>query len=217
MELLDSYLNAVKRYLPRSQRDDIVSELSVEPRDQIESRESEFGRPLRDSEQMAIFKEQGDPMIVARRYRQNGRSLTIGWELIGPELFPMYLIILSCNLTIAVGMTIGVLLYLREPIGVTALLRPALIQIACVTTIFTVLNLVRGNIQPALPALRTGPVIRSRAGVRLRAGGDGRFTFSWMLITVFPGLLFGSAAGHLGLAPSWHRFYLPVLLLLAMA
>ena len=30
---------------------------------------------------MAIFKEQGDPMIVARRYRQSSRSLTIGWEL----------------------------------------------------------------------------------------------------------------------------------------
>ena len=55
MELLDSYLKAVRRYLPRSQRDDIVAELSVELRAQIESRESELGRPLRDDELMAIF------------------------------------------------------------------------------------------------------------------------------------------------------------------
>jgi len=27
-------------------------------------------------------------MIVARRYRQKGMSLSLGWELIGPELSP---------------------------------------------------------------------------------------------------------------------------------
>jgi hypothetical protein len=46
MELLDSYLRAVKRYLPRAQRNDIVAELSVELRSQMESREDELGRPL---------------------------------------------------------------------------------------------------------------------------------------------------------------------------
>ena len=120
MELLDSYLKAVRRYLPRNQRDDIVAELSVELRSQIESREAELGRRLSDTEQMAIFREQGDPMIVARRYRQNSRSLTIGWELIGPELFPMYLIILACNLSIAVLLTLGVLLYIHADPAVGA-------------------------------------------------------------------------------------------------
>lgn len=143
MELLDSYLKAVRRYLPRNQRDDIVAELSVELRSQIESREAELGRRLSDTEQMAIFREQGDPMIVARRYRQNSRSLTIGWELIGPELFPMYLIILACNLSIAVLLTLGVLLYIHEPVRLSALLRPVYIQIGVVTLIFTILNLVR--------------------------------------------------------------------------
>lgn len=219
MELLDSYLRAVRRYLPRSQRDDIVAEQSVELRAQIESREDELGRPLRDDEQMSIFKEQGDPMIVARRYRQSGRSLTIGWELIGPELFPMYLIILSCNLTISVGMTLGVLLYIQEPVLLVMLLRPALIQIVCVTTIFTILNLVRhkypqpwyyppGELAPLIP------VARWYSGVGLALFGV--VTLWWMLVPVIPGLLFGSASPNLRLAPSWHRFYLPVLLLLGI-
>jgi hypothetical protein len=115
MELLDSYLKAVRRYLPRAQRNDIVAELSVDLRSQIEAREGELGRPLRDAEQMVIFKEYGDPMIVARRYRQNDRSLNIGWELIGPELFPMFLIMLGLNLTIVVVFTVGILLYIAPP------------------------------------------------------------------------------------------------------
>src|SRR5271166_7007110 len=86
MELLDSYLGAVKRYLPRGQADDIIKELGDDLRSQIDDKATELGRPLTDAEQMAIFKENGDPMLVARRYRQDRRSLSLGWELIGPEL-----------------------------------------------------------------------------------------------------------------------------------
>jgi hypothetical protein len=219
MELLDSYLKAVRRYLPRNQRDDIVAELSVELRSQIESREAELGRRLSDTEQMAIFREQGDPMIVARRYRQNSRSLTIGWELIGPELFPMYLIILACNLSIAVLLTLGVLLYIHEPVRLSALLRPVYIQIGVVTLIFTILNLVRRKSpQPwYYPPAELAPLIpvpRPYSAVGLAIWGG--FTIWWMLVPTFPGLIFGSASSHLALAPSWHRFYLPILLLLAI-
>jgi hypothetical protein len=219
MELLDSYLKAVRRYLPRSQRDDIVAELSVELRSQIESHEAELGRRLTDAEQMAIFKEQGDPMIVARRYRQSSRSLTIGWELIGPELFPMYLIILSCNLSIAVLLTLGVLLYIHEPVRLSSLLRPVYIQILVVTLIFTILNLVRRKFpQPwYYPPAELAPLIPvarwySAVGLAIWA----TFTLWWMLVPALPSLFFGSASSQLALAPSWHRFYLPVLLLLAI-
>lgn len=219
MELLDSYLNAVKRYLPRAQRNDIVAELSVELRSQMECREEELGRALSDREQMAIFKEYGDPMMVARRYRQSGRSLTIGWELIGPELFPMYLIILGGNLTIAIGMTLGILLYIHEPVRLGSILRPAIIQIACVTITFTILNLVRRKCpQPwYYPPAELAPLIPvapwySATGLALWSV----FTLWWMAVPIFPTLLFGPASAGLMLAPSWHRFYLPVLLLLAI-
>src|SRR5215469_5516421 len=48
MDLLQSYLKAVRRYLPRAHRDDIVAELSEDLRSQIEEQESELGRPLRE-------------------------------------------------------------------------------------------------------------------------------------------------------------------------
>jgi hypothetical protein len=219
MELLNSYLKAVKRYLPRGQRNDIIAELSEELRSQMESRGKKLGRPLLDSEQMAIFKELGDPMTVARRYRQGGNSLSIGLELIGPELFPMYLIILALNLTIALGVTVGILLYIHEPVRAGTILRPVFIQIVCVTLTFTILNLVRrkfpqpwyyppAELAPLMPIARWHSV----SGLAVWSV----FTLWWAAVPVFPSLFFGSAAGSLGLAPSWHRFYLPVLLLLAL-
>ena len=66
MELLTSYLNAVRRYLPRRHRDDIIAELSEELRLQMEARQAELGRELRDTEQMAILKVHGDPMTLWR-------------------------------------------------------------------------------------------------------------------------------------------------------
>ena len=143
MDLLRSYVKAVRRYLPRGQRDDIVAELTEELRSEIEAREADLDRPLRDEEQLAVFTAYGDPMIVARRYRQKGMSLSLGWELIGPELFPMYLIILGLNVTLAIGTGVVIMLYIHRPLSVGALVRTALIQLACVTLTFTILNPVR--------------------------------------------------------------------------
>ena len=102
MQLLDSYLKGVKRCLPRAQAADIIKELSDDLRSQLEEKESALGRPMTDEEVAAFLMQHGDPMAVARRYRQDSPSLTIGWELIGPELFPMYVIILCVNLVITV-------------------------------------------------------------------------------------------------------------------
>jgi len=217
MELLESYLKAVKRYLPRSQREDIVAEMSEELRSQIDAREAELGRPLLATEQMALFKAYGDPMIVARRYRQGGMSLSLGWELIGPEIFPMFLIILGLNTSIGVVVTIAILLYIHQPISTAALLRPAIIQLMCVTFTFTILNLVRRKFpQPwYYPPAALAPMIPiarwiSISGLVVWC----TFTLWWAAIPAVPSLFLGSAAKYLELAPSWHRFYLPLLLLL---
>jgi len=50
MELLDSYLRAVKRYLHRAQSSDIIKELSDDLRSQLEEKETTAGRPLADEE-----------------------------------------------------------------------------------------------------------------------------------------------------------------------
>lgn len=219
MEILESYLRAVRRYLPRRQRDDIIAELSDELDQQMDARTTELGRPLHDTEQMKILKEYGDPMTVARRYRQNEHSLTIGWELIGPELFPMYLIILGLNLTISLGLTVGILLYLHEPLGFGLLFRTGMIQVACVTLTFTILNLVRRKCpQPwYYPPAELAPMIPIAPWISL-AGlcAWSVFTAWWVAVPYYPALLFGSSASELQLAPSWQRFYFPILVLLGI-
>jgi hypothetical protein len=218
MDLLRSYVKAVRRYLPREHRDDIVAELSEELRSEIEAREADLDRPLRDDEQMAVFKAYGDPMNVARRYRQKGLSLSIGWELIGPELFPMYLIILGLNTALAIGIGVAIMLYIHRPLSVGTLLRPALIQLACVTLTFAILNLVRRKFPqpwyyPPAELARMMPIPSwvSISGLAVWIA----FTVWWTAVPLVPRLLLGSAAGYLELAPPWHRFYLPILLLLA--
>jgi hypothetical protein len=83
MELVDRYLYAVKFWLPRNQKEDIIAELSEDLCSQIEEKESEFGRKLDDSQVEAILRQCGSPMVVAQRYLPQ-RSL------IGPALFPIY-------------------------------------------------------------------------------------------------------------------------------
>ena len=152
---------------------------------------------------MAVFTAYGDPMIVARRYRQKGMSLSLGWELIGPELFPMYLIILGLNVTLAIGTGVVIMLYIHRPLSVGALVRTALIQLACVTLTFTILNLVRRKFpQPwyhppaELARLLPIPPWVSISGLVVWI----TFTAWWAAVPFFPRLLLGPAAGYLELA-----------------
>jgi hypothetical protein len=87
MELVDRYLQAIKFWLPRNQKDDIIAELSEDLRSQIEEKESELGRKLAADEVEPILKRCGSPMAVAERYLPQ-RSL------IGPALFPIYSVVI---------------------------------------------------------------------------------------------------------------------------
>jgi hypothetical protein len=87
MELVDRYLHAVKFWLPRKQKDDIIAELSEDLRSQIEEKETELGHKLTDAEVEPILKRCGSPMAVAGRFLPQQ-------SLIGPALFPIYSIII---------------------------------------------------------------------------------------------------------------------------
>ena len=51
MDLLDRYLQAVRFWLPKSQKqDDLISELGEDLRSQIEAKGEELGRPLDKNE-----------------------------------------------------------------------------------------------------------------------------------------------------------------------
>jgi hypothetical protein len=87
MALVERYLQAVKFWLPRNQKDDIIAELSEDLRSQIEDQEAELCRKLTDAEVEPILKRCGSPMAVAGRYVPQ-RSL------IGPALFPIYSVVI---------------------------------------------------------------------------------------------------------------------------
>jgi hypothetical protein len=87
MDLLERYLQAVKKYLPARRQDDIIAELRANMESQIEDRESELGRPLTTGELEDLLRKMGHPMLVASRYQPQQ-------YLIGPTLFPMYLYVL---------------------------------------------------------------------------------------------------------------------------
>jgi hypothetical protein len=213
MELLDSYLRAVKRYLPRGQADDIIKELGDDLRSQIDDKATELGRPLNDAEQMAIFKENGDPMLVARRYRQDRRSLSLGWELIGPELFPMYLIILCVNSTITVVAIAAIALFTHVPITIRDFYFAVVIQILCVTLTFIILNFIRRKFpQPwYYPPAELAPMMPISRWYSI----SGLILWSvvalwWLAIPHFPRVLLGGAAAHLNFSPTWHTLYVAV-------
>ncbi len=83
MQLIDRYLWAVERHLPRERRDDILAELRANILEMAEDREQELGRALTLDEEEEILKKHGHPMQVAARYLPKQ-------YLIGPAVFPFY-------------------------------------------------------------------------------------------------------------------------------
>ena len=83
MELLDRYLQAVKKHLPVRRQDDIIAELRANLESQLEDKEAELGRPLTTGEAEDWLRTLGPPMMVAARYQPQQ-------YLIGPTIFPMY-------------------------------------------------------------------------------------------------------------------------------
>jgi hypothetical protein len=88
MELIDRYLQAVGFWLPKGQRDDIITELSEDIRSRIQDQEASLGRKLKEAEVETILKQLGRPVLVANRYLPQE-------QLIGPVLFPVYRFVLK--------------------------------------------------------------------------------------------------------------------------
>jgi hypothetical protein len=83
MELLDRYLQAVKKHLPWKRQDDIVAELRANLESQLEEKEAELGRPLTRGEAEDWLRQMGHPIQVAARYQPQQ-------YVIGPGMFPIY-------------------------------------------------------------------------------------------------------------------------------
>ncbi len=96
MELIDRYLAAVGILLPREEREDITAELRDVLLTRREEKAAELGRPLTRAEDEALLKDFGHPAAVAGRY---GRQQ----YLIGPEIYPIYTLVLKIVLAVIVG------------------------------------------------------------------------------------------------------------------
>ena len=63
MDLLDRYLQAVKKHLPWKRQDDILAELRANMESQLEDKEAELGRPLTQGEAEDWLRKMGSPEI----------------------------------------------------------------------------------------------------------------------------------------------------------
>lgn len=153
MELLDRYLQAVRKYLPVRRQDDIIAELRANMESQIEDKESELNRPLTQSEMEDLLRKMGHPMLVASRYQSQQ-------YLIGPTLFPMYLYVLRLTMLWAFVICIIVTVVVTplttagaRPIFESLLRMPGiLIQTAAwITLVFAALDFFRTRYPKACP------------------------------------------------------------------
>ncbi|MGA7106820.1 MAG: hypothetical protein WBV28_24610 [Terracidiphilus sp.] len=90
MDLLERYLQAVKKHLPGKKQDDILAELRANLEAQLEDKEAELGRPLAQGEMEDWLRAMGPPILVASRYQPQQ-------YLIGPALYPVYLYVLRVS------------------------------------------------------------------------------------------------------------------------
>lgn len=94
-ELLDRYLLGVKRELTGKQREDIAAEIESYLLDLIEERFSK-SKQITESQIKEILQEMGAPRKIAAQYSPQR-------YLVGPRLFPAYLLVLKIVLAAVIG------------------------------------------------------------------------------------------------------------------
>jgi hypothetical protein len=236
VNLIERYLKAVKEQLPRAQQDDIIRELSENLHAQIEDEEATLGRQLQEAEQAVILKRFGNPMVVAARYRGDTRSVSFGRQLIGPELFPTYIKVLTINILITVLVSAVILLVGGQSLWSSAYggFVPIVIQFVAITAIFIVADrrltsdlgrwdpFTIGTADPSLdhgsldgigdhligPARRTTvPFATSLLDLALVALG-----LTWLRVVGLP-----SEIGFVAPGPGWADLYVPVVVVMVLA
>jgi hypothetical protein len=225
MELLNRYLHAVGFWLPKPQQQDIIAELGEDLRAQIEEREAALGHPLDDDGVAAILKQRGHPMLVAGRYLPQ-RSL------IGPALFPAYQFILRLVigwiLTPIFILVVGpaTVVSSRDPSAALiwtawTLAMAGVVAFGIITLIFAILEryphestlkwdpLRLPRVTTSKAAAPPQPVSRFNGMVEAWAGIAAGLI--WIDAMRFPVSLEVHGV-DIALAPVWHRFFWPILL-----
>lgn len=117
MELIDRYVNAIARRLPRDKRADVREELRANLTDALEARVA--GEPT-ENDVLALLREFGRPEKVASSYTGND-------FLIGPNLYPTFRLVIRIVLTVlATVLTLGFALALLLNPSATSEIAPRL-------------------------------------------------------------------------------------------
>ncbi len=229
MDVLDRYLQAVKFWLPKAQKQDIIAELSEDIRSQIDDREAELGREATTAEVEAILVRLGRPVLVAERYLPPE-------HLIGPVWFPIYVFVLklvvACYLVPWILVWTGLMIFspayrvAHSSAGWIAMVGEfwsgfwvvALLAIGTVTVVFAVLERAERKSKflqdwdpHRLPAVRDpNRIPRADSVVELVVN---TVFCSWWIIAVSSALVFVRPGWSITLAPVWPYFYWGLLLI----
>jgi hypothetical protein len=228
MDLIDRYLDAVRLFLPRDQRDDITAELRDVLLTRREDREAELGRPLTRKEDEAVLHDYGHPLIVAARY---GKAQ----YLIGPEVYPIYAFVVMIVLA-AIGLSAVITGVVTAASGDAARALGATLDVAwsggfasigAVTIVFAILQRTGASARIALDwSISDLPRISRRRPRQPWFEHAAGMVFTILFVFWWVGLIrFGTpdipldsgGALHFAFAPALQGLYLPVLALAAGA
>jgi hypothetical protein len=234
MDLLDRYLQAVKKHLPWQRQDDIIAELRSNLESQLDDKQAELGRPLTTGEMEDWLRQMGSPIQVAARYQPQQ-------YLIGPAVFPTYRYVLQLAcfwVFIAYSVVTAVQIVAGDLSSGTVLLRALLrapgvliTTAACVTIVFAVIEFVGmrysskhlpfsgfgsewspGELPPIEEDTVTGKKRRSYAMAVAEVISSFLFLVWLLLVPGNPWLLLGPGVAYLHaspyeLAPVWLQFF----------
>ena len=118
MNLLDRYIAEVGRNLPQKSRADIEKEIRSTLEDMLEDRSQKADRPVDEAMIVEVLREFGHPRKVAASYLPER-------YLIGPQLYPYFMMVVKISLLVAFG--IGLIrlsmgIFLAGP-GIDAVIR----------------------------------------------------------------------------------------------
>jgi hypothetical protein len=234
MDLLERYLQAVGQYLAPATRADVLAELRVNLQAEMDDRAEEKQRPLTEAEVSAILIAHGRPMLVAARYLPQRC-------LIGPEIFPFYLLTLRRAAPLVVLFYLvahlATFIFAPGPGAFVASIVSSMLQLvpvlllfwACMTLTFAILDYVRthpgkgacsNSWDPAkLPPLTQPKREKSPAGQIADLVVHGLWMAYVFAIPHHPYLVMGPGALFLTrlsatFAPVWRPFYISLIAML---
>jgi hypothetical protein len=221
-DLVDRYLAAVERRLPKEQAKDIIAELREAIREKIEAKQEALGRPAEADDVVAILKEFGHPVVVASRY--SGRD-----HLIGPQLYPWFwdaqrvgvgivfalVIIISAVRALASDRAMTVVIN-----GISGAIEAAIWMFGVITVVFIVLERTKADVKIAQGwNPKTLPQDHIRAPRPLfeslfALAFDAIFILWWIKVVDFPNDVPGRGNSmELHFSEAWAQVHTPVLVL----